>query len=225
MNILQEAQAFMVERGIKVADTDNDYQDPYALDKAHKRALNHMGANTPARYIAAFPHRPEILDWVEQVIREAIDHSARRPTVGIHSGSSLLLLGPTGTGKTYEAYGAMRLVSACGIASAWQVISAADLYARLRPRHRVDSEAEFRAVADAPLLAVDDLGAAKTSEWVEEVNFRLINHRYERQMPTLFTSNVAPAMLAESLGERVTSRLIEMTTRVVIEGPDRRRAA
>lgn len=225
MNLIEAAQEFMAERGIAITDGTNPFRDPYAIEKAEKRAIRHMVEHTPARYVEAFPHRPEILDWVEGVIREAIDQSERRPTVGIHSGRSLLLLGPTGTGKTYEAYGAMRLISACGIASAWQVISAADLYARLRPRHRVDSEAEFRAVVDAPLLAVDDLGAAKTSEWVEEINFRLINHRYEREMPTLFTSNIAPTQLAESLGERVTSRLIEMTSRVVIEGPDRRRAA
>ena len=50
---------------------------------------------------------------------------------------------------------------------------------------------------------LDDLGAVKTSEWIEEVNFRLVNHRYERMLPTLFTSNLLPKDLATLLGERV----------------------
>src|SRR5690606_7391206 len=100
---------------------------------------------------------------------------------------------------------------------------AADLYARLRPRHGIDSETEFRAIADAPLLMVDDLGAAKTSEWVEEVNYRLINWRYDRVLPTVFTSNVLPKELKVALGERVASRLVEMADRVTLKGEDRRR--
>jgi DNA replication protein DnaC len=87
----------------------------------------------------------------------------------------------------------------------------------------VDSEEEFRRYATARLLVIDDLGAAKGSEWVEEINYRLINHRYEHKMPTLITSNLLPKELGAALGERVTSRLVEMADRVVIEGTDRRR--
>ena len=92
----------------------------------------------------------------------------------------------------------------------------------MRPRHGVDSETEFRAAADAGLLVLDDLGVSKNSEWVEEVNYRLVNHRYENTLPTLFTSNVRPRDLAEALGERVASRLTEMTGRVILKGADRR---
>ena len=99
---------------------------------------------------------------------------------------------------------------------------AADLYARLRPRHGVDSEDVFERHAKAPVLMLDDLGAAKGTDWVEEVNYRLINHRYERMLPTLVTSNVRPRDLAGVVGERVASRLTEMATPVVLKGPDRR---
>jgi DNA replication protein DnaC len=92
----------------------------------------------------------------------------------------------------------------------------------MRPRHGIDAEAEFRAVADATLLVLDDLGAAKGSEWVEEINYRLVNHRYEHQLATLFTSNILPRDLAGALGERVSSRLKEMTDRVTLKGTDRR---
>ncbi|MFD1274905.1 hypothetical protein ACFQ51_35035 [Streptomyces kaempferi] len=96
---------------------------------------------------------------------------------------------------------------------------------RTPPTRGVDSESEFRRYAHAPLLLVDDLGAAKSSEWTEEINFRLVNHRYENQLPTIFTSNVLPKELADRVGDRVSSRLIEMCDRVVIQGTDRRRQA
>lgn len=201
--------------------------DPYLAEQRAELAAAYVGDNLPPRYSDALPCTAEVRQWVADVVRAAISESHKRgqQVATIHEGPSLLVMGATGTGKTFEAYGAMRLTSALGLHSRWVVISAADLYAKLRPRHGVDSEAEFERVAKAPMLAVDDLGAAKTSEWVEEVNFRLVNTRYEAVRPTLFTSNVPPAQLAAVLGDRVASRLTEMTKRVVITGKDRRRAA
>lgn len=80
-------------------------------------------------------------------------------------------------------------------------------------------------LARCPLLLLDDLGAAKTSEWTEELTYRLINHRYEHMLPTLITTNLPTAELRTALGDRVASRLAEMTERVILTGPDRRRTA
>lgn len=179
----------------------------------------------PPRYANAFVDDPDVENWLADILKQAAEDSIGRAMPSVRSGPSLLILGATGTGKTHQAYGAIRGIAAFGVRSMWQGIAAADLYAKLRPRHGVDSEAEFRSIADAPLLIVDDLGAAKTSEWVEEVNYRLVNHRYESMLPTLFTSNVRPRELTEKLGERVASRLIEMTRRIALKGEDRRRAA
>ncbi len=74
-----------------------------------------------------------------------------------------------------------------------------------------------------PLLILDDLGAAKTSEFVEEQTYRLINRRYNAMLPTLITTNLRIRDLKAYLGDRVTSRLAEMTTRVEFEPVDRRR--
>jgi DNA replication protein DnaC len=89
----------------------------------------------------------------------------------------------------------------------------------------VDLEAVFERHARADLLVLDDLGASKSTEWTEEINYRLVNHRYENELPTLFTSNVPPKELIGVLGMRVASRLVEMTTRVPLDGEDRRRAS
>lgn len=180
----------------------------------------------PPRYVRALADDADVERWLADMLKQAAEDSiGKRAMPSVTSGPSLLILGATGTGKTHQAYGAIRGIAAFGVRSMWRGVAAADLYAKLRPRHGVDSEAEFREIADAPLLMVDDLGAAKTSEWVEEVNYRLVNHRYESMLPTLFTSNVPPKQLSTALGERVASRLIEMTRRIVLKGDDRRRAA
>ncbi len=73
------------------------------------------------------------------------------------------------------------------------------------------------------LLLVDDLGAAKTSEWTEELTYRLVNHRYEHLLPTVFTTNLTIRDLRDALGDRIASRLAQMTERVTLTGADRRR--
>lgn len=167
---------------------------------------------------------PKITTWIDGI-------RAAEPTTNIDRpkmhGPSLLILGPTGVGKTHTAYALLRHLVDGGLRlRSWpKMISAADLYAQLRPRAGVDSEQVFEDFVGAELLFIDDLGAAKTSEWVEEVNYRLINARYNNQLATIFTSNVPPKELGEVLGERVASRLTEMCDVVVLKGADRRRKA
>jgi len=197
--------------------------DPYWLDNTIVKAQLQVAERVPARYADATVTEPAVANWVRTLVTEAVAAHDRGPLLRVHTGPSLLLMGPTGTGKTHQAYGAIRAMVGTGVACRWEFAAAADLYAQLRPRHGVDTEAELRRFATAPLLVLDDLGAAKNSEWTEEINYRLVNHRYEHQLPTLLTSNVPPKNLGAELGERVASRLVEMTERVVLTGDDRRR--
>ncbi|MFB6977409.1 ATP-binding protein [Streptomyces scopuliridis] len=185
-------------------------------------ALELADARIPARYRRAMAHHPQVTAWADQVAH------AGRPGPGgpgIAEGPSLLIAGPTGTGKTHQAYGAVRALLARGVRLRWEATTAADLYARLRPRAGHDAERELQTLARSPLLFLDDLGAAKSSEWTEELTYRLINHRYEHLRPTLITTNLPTAELRATLGDRVASRLAEMTERVILTGPDRRRTA
>jgi DNA replication protein DnaC len=205
----------------------NDF-DPHSPQNVARYSYLRVAELVPFHYRTAVASLPELHVWIDTLTTGAREAQAERdaPMAAITHGTSLLLLGPTGTGKTYESYGAMRELAVTGVRGQWETTTAADLYAALRPRHGIDSEAEFRRFRDAPLLLVDDLGAErKPTEFTEEVNFRLINHRYENHLPTLFTSNASGRELSERLGDRVTSRLREMCQRVAIKGHDRRRAA
>jgi hypothetical protein len=79
---------------------------------------------------------------------------------------------------------------------------------------------------DAEVLVLDDLGAEKPSEWVEETMNLIVNTRYNERRPTIFTTNYEdlPDDVLESLkvrvGFRLHSRLHEMCEFVEYDGGD-----
>ncbi|MEU9079667.1 ATP-binding protein [Kitasatospora sp. NPDC048538] len=191
-------------------DTD---QPSTALELADRRI--------PPRYRLAVADHPEVTTWVQQVTL------ACRPgpggTPGIAQGPSLLIAGPTGSGKTHQAYGAIRSLLKAGVRLRWTKLTATELYASQRPRHGTDTEREMRDLMTCSLLVLDDLGAAKASEWTEELTLRLVDHRYEHLLPTIFTINLAPGEIKNALGDRTASRLADMCERAILTGTDRRR--
>ncbi|MFD5537821.1 ATP-binding protein [Streptomyces sp. NPDC127079] len=205
----------LTSRGIDPATQLTDPVEPIP-------ALQAAQARIPARYQAAVADHPAVAAWVREIAE------AGRPgpegARGIAQGRSLLIVGTTGTGKTHQAYGAIRSLLIAGVRLRWKATTAADLYAELRPRLGHDGERELMDLARCPLLIVDDLGAAKNSEWTEEITMRLINRRYNEMLPTLITTNLGMADLRQHIGDRVASRLTEMSDKVILDGPDRRRA-
>lgn len=211
----------MTETDVPLLETvaPDPERDPCDVADNVRRGRERIRSEVPIHFRHAEPQTDAVKRWV----RTLVELAAQNPRPVVRTGPSLLLLGSTGTGKTHEAYGAMRVLSMSGVACRWQFSTAAEVYASLRPRYQVDSEAVFRQFAQAQVLVLDDLGAAKGSEWTEEIDYRLINYRYEHDLPTLITSNMEPRNLRLTLSERVVSRLAEMTERVVLSGSDRRR--
>jgi DNA replication protein DnaC len=203
--------------------------DPAALltqeraDEPPLTAMDAAQARIPARYQGALADHPKIAAWTRAIAAAGRPGPGGAP--GIARGGSLLIVGTTGTGKTHQAYGAVRSLLRAGVRLRWHATTEADMYAVLRPRPGADTERELMAIARSPLLLLDDLGTAKASEWTEEILYRVVNHRYNEVLPTLITSNLAISDLRANLGDPVASRLAEMTERVVLEGPDRRRRA
>ncbi|GGS40583.1 ATP-binding protein [Streptomyces sp. JS01] len=214
---LERMARILAARNIDPADAAALPDDPEPFSP-----LDALLAGMPPRYQSAAADHPMVLHWVQMVTEAAVAPSrgARRQ---VTTGPSLLMAGVVGAGKTHQAYGAIRALVQNGVGVRWRATTAADLYADLRPRPGADSERELAAVSRCPLLIIDDLGAAKASEWVEEITYRLINRRYNLMLPTLITTNLAIKELRSYLGDRVASRLAEMTTRVEFEPLDRRR--
>lgn len=187
----------------------HDHEALRRLDQV--RAMDACDRLFPRRYRDALPDVRDVARWADRAVANPGDVP------------SLLLLGEVGRGKTWQAYGALRAVLAEHPDLDWAATTFADFAASLRPRPGVDAETEMDRYRKAGLLLLDDVGAAKGSEWVEEITYRLVSHRYDAMLPTIYASNFAPDELRQALGDRIASRLAETCMRVVLDGPDRRR--
>lgn len=135
------------------------------------------------------------------------------------AGHGLYLCGGVGSGKTHLATGLARLlIEERHVPTLFH--TAPELLDRLRPSEDGDREAWASWAMNAELLVLDDLGAEKSTVWSRERLFVLVNHRYRRSLPTIFTSNVGPKDLAAHLGERTASRIVETSEFVLVDGPD-----
>lgn len=199
-------------------DTFTERERADAAAAAHKTCDERF----PIRYRQAGPSEPAVADWVTAFHADP------------STAKSLLLLGPVGTGKSWQGWGALRVAvtvptrlrAGLPYTPGWRATTYADFVASMRPRAGAalhDPEQELEKLRSAPLLFLDDLGVAKGSDYVEEVTYRLINGRYEDMRPSIFTTNLPAAQLQASLGDRIASRLIETCTQVVLKGVDRRR--
>ncbi|RCG29006.1 ATP-binding protein [Sphaerisporangium album] len=218
--LAERCLANVADRSLRSVTSDADQQRREFELERRRDLVQRTRDRIPLRYRDAAITHAEIAAWTDALISA----TNAVPGRGLARGGSLFLLGATGRGKTFEAYGVIRAVAEAGIAAHWAALTEGDLFARLRPRPGVDSEAEFERVAQAELLVLDDLGSAKASDWtVNEVVFRLVNYRYEHMAPTVFVSNLELDEIKERLGDRITGRLNEMAQRVVFDGNDRRR--
>ena len=106
----------------------------------------------------------------------------------------LLFYGPHGVGKTHLAIGilkdAIRTKGARGY-----FFETRDLLRLVRDTYNAKVEEReldvLKPVLEADLLVLDDLGAEKTSEWVQETLGLVINTRYNAQRPTVVTTNLS----------------------------------
>jgi DNA replication protein DnaC len=208
--------------GLMVRVTVEDGVADYDLDEILKAGRKMAEENIPAKYATAKATYLQVEEWIQELVAGAV-RDMRNGYPIVRTGSSLVLAGKAGRGKSWQAWGALRALSEAGVFCRWQAVTATGLFASMRPRPGVDSEGVFEALATASVLVIDDVGATKDSAWTDEVFDRLINARYEWMRPTLITTNVAPGEFGEKFGERVTSRLMEMATVVPFLGPDLRR--
>ena len=72
------------------------------------------------------------------------------------------------------------------------------------------------------ILFLDDIGAEKPSDWVMETFYLIINKRYNEKLPIVFTSNLSIEQLAQTISDRIASRVVETCDIYELVGKDRR---
>lgn len=187
------------------------------------------GANVPKRYqhctIDNFSAYNESLERAASRARTIVESF---PAVG----RGLFLEGQPGVGKTHLAVAVLKqVVQTTGARGLFY--DTRDLLRLIRSTynsatHTTELEV-LTPVMTADLLVLDDLGAEKTSEWVDETMNLIVNTRYNERRVTLFTSNYQdipddtdPNALVFRIGARMRSRLHEMCEFVELDGADYR---
>lgn len=156
----------------------------------------------------------------------------------------LLFIGQCGIGKTHLAVGIIKeLIAKKGASCVFYDFR--DLIREIQSTFSSDSfltESDvLTPVFASEVLVLDELGAKRTSAWVEETIFYIINHRYNNKKVTIFTSNYPDTEEAEDtrdsfykkggdtlvdrIGVRLRSRVYEMCKIVEMTGEDYRKLA
>ena len=160
------------------------------------------------------------------------------------AGTGLLLTGSIGVGKTHLAVGILQaLLSERGATGLFYDYR--DLLKQVQNSYNQSVAATelevLRPVFEAEVLVLDELGAAKPTDWVWDTVAHILNTRYNDRRTTIITTNypnfaplgAEPASpraaareamreetLGDRIGERMRSRLQEMCVVVEMHGED-----
>lgn len=157
----------------------------------------------------------------------------------------LLFIGPCGVGKTHLAVAFIRELMIQKDALCY-FCDFRELIRKIQSSYSSDSDVTenylLEPIFESDVLVLDELGAKRTTAWVDETVFYIINHRYNSKKLTIFTSNYLDSeedeedtrneyfkkkddTLVDRIGIRLRSRLYEMCKVVNIYGEDYRKVA
>ena len=152
----------------------------------------------------------------------------------------LLLIGEPGAGKTHLAVAAMKALLEKGHECIF--FDYQNLLDRIRSGYDAASGASdreaYRSVLDAEVVLLDDLGAHRVTDWVEDTVTAIITYRCNHRKPLIATTNLPDdehltefatgrgsekltlrtRTLSEGIGIRARSRLSEMCRIVRLSG-------
>ncbi len=105
--------------------------------------------------------------------------------------SGLIFYGPPGTGKTHLAVAVLaELVER--YRAHGRFVNFNELVQQIKatfdPSSEESSTEIFGPLTEAEVLVFDELGAQKQTPWVNDLLYLILNHRYVKRLPTIFTT-------------------------------------
>jgi len=155
-------------------------------------------------------HRERALSALQGARDFGRDYMQDRPSQGI------MFTGDVGSGKTFLAAAIANELLDRGVQARFLVVP--DLLDDLRTAmlhntgdsREMDDVALLRSIRQVDVLVLDDLGVHNYTEWTCNKLYSLLNFRLNNQLPVIITTNLKMSELDEYLGERTTSRIVQM---------------
>jgi len=176
-----------------------------------------LRGSLPKRFRGVSFDRPPVSDMARQPGLSATVGAVRRycETIGeqLDAGHGLWLMGGPGTGKTTLTMLASKAAIDAGRTVA--IYSTPALLARIRQTFDAESGEDgylafFDRLVSVDLLHLDDLGAERSTDWVLEQLYAIVDRRYNDERSIVFTTNLEEPALTEQVGARTVSRLVEI---------------
>jgi DNA replication protein DnaC len=181
---------------------------PQRIGRARARSLSGV---IPRRFRGVSFERSPVVDMDPSVVRD-VRRFVDDIDANLEKGRGLWFMGDVGTGKTTLAMLVSKAALDAGRSVA--IYSLPRLLAEIRKTFEERSEQSYLDLLDrlaaVDLLHIDDLGAERTSEWVLEQLYSIINARYEDRRSLVVTTNLGHDELREQIMPRTVSRLVEM---------------
>jgi DNA replication protein DnaC len=191
------------------------------MSRARSRSLSGV---IPRKYRGVSFDRPPVTE-IAAPVTTAVKRYVSRIDEQLDAGRGLWFVGSVGTGKTTLAMLVARHAIEAGRSVA--IYSLPRLLAQIRTTFDDDRSNSYVELLDrltaVDLLQIDDVGAEKTSPWVLEQLYAIVNARYEDERSIVITTNLERDALADQINERTVSRLEEMCEVLPLFGTDARR--
>ena len=150
----------------------------------------------------------------------------------LKQGKGLFITGNVGAGKTHLIAAMIDWIARMTKRRKNQVwiifTTSVDMLARIKYsfdrkfKENETTEEVMDRLENCSLLIIDDLGSEKTTDWANELFYKIIDYRYSNLKPIIITTNLTDQELKEKISERLVSRIHEMCKGIRLTGKDYR---
>lgn len=192
-----------------------------ALVDQRERNAKHL-ATVPRMYRDAVADHPKMLEWIDSLVELAGFPATLNRSIHRQHGNSVMLFGPTGIGKTWQALGVPAAMAARDASADHLFLRAVDYLDGMQNGSFAEKERTYERAFAAQLLILDDLFAGGDHRRSQSDLYRLLDARFLDERPTILTTNLVGKTLSDALGERLTDRLKQSVVFVRLDGESRR---